>query len=418
MPVLAINGGIPVRERPFPAWPVTDKSDADAVAEAVLGGNWSHFDGPNLLEFEREFSALQDCKYGIACNGGTAALEIALRAAGVGAGDVVIVPAYTFVATAVAVLRAGAAPVFCDVEEDTFNIDVASAEGCVTERTTAILPVHYGGRAFDVDAIDWLVGNYGLKVVEDACHGWGASWRNRGLGSLGDAAGFSFQANKNLTSGEGGFVTSNDDEIAEVASRIRHGGDGEKAGKPLVLPGNFRMSEIQAALLRSQLRRLPEQNRVRMENAEYLSDRLEELAGIRVLRRDPDVTKSSIHVYLARYISEEFEGLSRETFINAVEAEGIPVRSGYRAPLQEYALFAGDVGSLHGESGYSIASPNGAIAYSKMETPVASRLCANEAVTLSQSVFLGPREDMDSIVEAIAKVRENAGELVGAGKPV
>ena len=178
------------------------------------------------------------------------------------------------------------------------------------------------------------------------------------------------------------------------------------------------MSEVQAALLRSQMRRLPEQNRVRMENAEYLSDRLAEISGIRVLTRDPDVTRSSIHVYLARFISEEFEGLSRDSFIKAVEAEGIPLRTGYRAPLQEYALFAGGMDFPQGENWYSNAALNGGVGYSGMETPVASRLCSEEAITLYQSVFLGPRADMDSIVEAIAKVRENIGELIGAGTTV
>ncbi len=414
MPVLAINGGTPVRERSFHPWPVPDQSDADAVAAAVLSGEWSHVTGPNLRAFEREFADLQGARFGITCNGGTTALEIALRAAGACVGGEVIVPTYTFVATAVAVLRAGLTPVFCDVEEDTFNIDVTSAEACVTDRTRAIMPVHYGGRAVDMDAVYRLAAKHELKIVEDACHGWGASWRNRGLGSLGDAAGFSFQASKNLTSGEGGFVTANDEEIADIASRIRRGGDGEKAGRSVVFPGNFRMCEIQAALLRSQMRRLPEQNRVRMENAEYLTDRLSEVDGIRVLKRDPDVTKSSIHVYLARFVSDEFEGLSRDSFIEAVNAEGIPIRAGYKAPLQEYELFSRGIESLQGGNGYSNWSPESSVDYSKMETPVARRLCLEEVITLSQPVFLGPRSDMDSIVEAIAKVRENVGELIGA----
>ena len=129
------------------------------------------------------------------------------------------------------------------------------------------------------------------------------------------------------------------------------------------------MSEIQAALLRSQMRRLPEQNRVRMENAEYLTDRLSELGGIRVLKRDPDVTKSSIHVYLARFISDEFEGLSRDSFIEAVNAEGIPLRTGYKAPLQDYELFSSGIESVQSGNGYSNWAPDGNVDYSNMETP-------------------------------------------------
>lgn len=409
---LALNGGDPVRERPFHPWPVADQSDVDAVAGAIRGGDWSHLTGPNIRAFEFEFAAKQDARFGIACNGGTAALEIALRAAGVKPGDEVIVPTYTFVATPVAVIHAGAIPVFCDVEEDTFNIDVAAAKAAMTARTTAILPVHYGGRAADVEAILALARKRGLIVIEDACHGWGAKWRNRGLGSLGQAAGFSFQASKNLTAGEGGFVTTNDSGIAEVAARIRRGGDGEAEGKPAVLPGNYRMSEIQAALLRNQLLRLDEQNRVRMANAEYLSDRLSKIPGFRVLRRDPDVTHSSVHVYLWRFISEEFEGLSRKLLVEALRAEGIPVGTGYRAPLQEYQLFAQAPDWL-ARAGLAAGGDRASIDYSRVRTPVADRLCKLEALALSQSVFLGARADMDDIIAAVAKIREHAGELAG-----
>ena len=411
MPRLAIRGGTPVRDMPFHPWPVADRSDVEAVGAAILSGDWSHVDAPNILAFEREFAELQDAAFGVACNGGTTALEIALRSAGIGPGDEVIVPTYTFAATAVAVLQVGAVPVFCDVEEDTFNIDVASAAACVTEHTAAVMPVHYGGRAADMDAVGALAKRSGLKIIEDACHGWGASWRDRGLGSLGDAAGFSFQASKNLTCGDGGFMTTNDPEIADLAGRIRRGGDGEAPGQAVVLPNNYRMSEVQAALLRSQLRRLEEQNRVRMENADHLTQALAEIPGIAVLKRDPDVTKSSVHVYLARFLSEDFEGITRETFIEAMQAEGIPIRAGYKAPLQEYELFAKAPESLPGGHPFTSSAYAGSADYAAMSTPVAARLCSREVLNLFQSVFLGPRSDMDSIIEAVGKIRENAGEL-------
>ena len=136
------------------------------------------------------------------------------------------------------------------------------------------------------------------------------------------------------------------------------------------------------------------------------------------MKRDPDVTKSSIHVYLARFVSDEFDGISRDSFLEAVNAEGIPLRTGYKAPLQEYELFSGGLESIQGGNGYSSWAPDGGVDYSAMETPVASRLCLKEAIALSQPVFLGPRSDMDSIVEAIAKVRANVGELIGAGATI
>ena len=140
-------------------------------------------------------------------------------------------------------------PVFCDVEEDTFNIDVASAEQAITEHTTAIMPVHWGGRAADMEGVLRLAENHGIKVVEDSCHGWWASWRGRGLGSIGFSGGFSFQASKNLTAGEGGFVTTSDDEAAEVARHMMWAGAGDREGKTSVLGSNYRMSQISAALL-------------------------------------------------------------------------------------------------------------------------------------------------------------------------
>ena len=411
MPKLAVNGAAPVRDRAFHAWPVADRSDVEAVGQAILSGDWNHVTGSNIRAFETEFAELQDAKFGVACNGGTTALEIALRIAGVVPGDEVIVPSYTFIASALAVLNVGAVPVFCDVEEDTFNIDPASAEAAITEYTTAIMPVHFGGRAAAMGPLTATAKLRGLKIVEDACHGWGAKWRGQGLGSLGFSGGFSFQASKNLTAGEGGFVTTNDPDAADLAARIRRG-YSEAEGKPVVMGNNYRMTEIQAALLRSQMRRLPEQNRVRMANAEYLTDGLSELPGIHVLRRDPDVTHSSTHVYLFRFVSEEFEGLPRSRFVEALRAEGIPAGTVYRAPLQEYQLFAGIPGTLPGGGPLGWGRYKGSADYTKMRTPVCDRLCKAEAIGLSQNVFLGPRGDMDDILEAAGKIRANVGELI------
>ena len=387
----------------------------------MLSGEWSHFTGPNLLAFEREFAELQGARFGVACNGGTTALEIALRAVGAGVGGEVIVPTYTFVADACggAASRPGGR-VFCDVEEDTFK-HRRSFGGSVRNQphpgdTASALP---GGRAVDMDGVYGLAAKHDLKIVEDACHGWGASWRDRGPGSLGDAAGFSFQASKNLTSGEGGFVTANDDEIADIASRIRHGGDGEKAGRPVVFPGNFRMSEIQAALLRSQMRRLPEQNRTRMENAEYLTDRLSEIDGIRVSE-----ARSRRHEVFDSRIPRPGSSPTNLTEFREIPSWRPSTRREYpfglvtRRRCRSMSFSQADSNPFKAGNGYSNWAPDGGVDYSAMETPVASRLCLKEAIALSQPVFLGPRSDMDSIVEAIAKVRANVGELIGAGTTI
>lgn len=412
MPVLAINGGAALRDREFHRWPVGDPTDVAAVGETILSGKWFATRGPNVEAFEQAFAAHQGAKYGIAVNGGTTALQVALRAAGVVPGDEVVIPSYTFVATALGVLNVGAVPVFCDVEEETFNIDVASAERAITEHTTAIMPVHWGGRAADMDGVLRLAENRRLKVVEDSCHGWGASWKGRGLGSIGFSGGFSFQASKNLTAGEGGFVTTSDDEAAEVARHMMWAGAGDREGKTSILGSNYRMSQISAALLLNQLKRLDEQNRVRMSNSIYLSDALDEMDGFRSVPRDLDVTVDSVYQYLFRYKRDEFEGLPRETFVEALKAEGVPVGLGYARPLQDYPLLADIPDSMPGGHPFTSGCYKGSVDYSTLETPVTERLCKQESLTLPSNVFLGPRSDVDDVIAALEKVRNNVEELL------
>ena len=413
MSVLAINGGSPLRERPFHPWPVGDPTDVEAVRQTILYGDW-YAGGANVKAFEEEFAAHQGAKFGIAVNGGTPALQVALRAVGVVPGDEVIIPSYTYVATALALLNVGAVPVFCDVEEETFNMDVDSAAAVVTDLTTAIMPVHWGGRAADMEGVLALASERGIKVVEDACHGWGGSWRNRGLGSIGDSAGFSFQASKNLTGGEGGFVTIADKEAAEIAHLLRWAGSGEREGKPAILGGNHRMSQIVAALLHNQLRRLDEQNRARMANADYLSDALDELDGFRSVPRHPDVTMNTNYQYMFRYKRDEFEDLPREKFAEAMKAEGIPVGLGYRKPLQEYDLFTGIPDSLPGGHPFTSGAYKGSMDYSEVDTPVTDRLCKEEVLTLPGDPLLGPRSDIDDVIDALFKVRSNVSEFAEA----
>jgi dTDP-4-amino-4,6-dideoxygalactose transaminase len=411
MPVLAINGGSALRDRPFHRWPVGDPTDVAAVGKTILSGDWFASKGMNVAEFEEAFAAHQGAKHGVAVNGGTTALQVALRAAGILPGDEVIVPSYTFVATALGVLNIGAVPVFCDVEQETFNIDVASAEDAITEHTTAIMPVHWGGRAADMEGVLNLADNRRLKVVEDSCHGWGASWRNRGLGSIGFSGGFSFQASKNLTAGEGGFVTTSDDEAAEIAHHLMWAGSGSREAKTAVLGSNYRISQISAALLLNQLKRLDEQNRVRMSNAIYLSDALDEMDGFRSVPRHEDVTVDSVYQFLFRYNRTEFEDLPRETFVEAINAEGVPVGLGYARPLQEYPLFADIPESMPGGHPFTSGCYKGSVDYSNLETPVTDRLCKLEGLTLPSNVFLGPRSDVDDVIAAFDKVRKSAREL-------
>src|SRR5579871_1174348 len=204
METLALEGGAPVRDtqiRPWPTWPIYNTTEERALLDVLHSGRWWYVEGDQGVAVEAEFAAFQDARFGVACTNGTPALEIALRALGIGCGDEVIVPPYTFVATAGAVLTVSATPVFVDIEGDTLNIDPAQIEAAITPRTRAIIPAYIAGRPADMDAILEIARRHNLRVIEDAAQAHGAEWRGKHVGALGDLGTFSFQASKNLNSG-------------------------------------------------------------------------------------------------------------------------------------------------------------------------------------------------------------------------
>ena len=177
-------------------------------------GAW--YNSSKCQAFEETFAAFQDAKYGIACTGGTVALEMICRGAGIGVGDEVITSAYTFIGTCSGILKAGATVVFCDIDPDTNNLDVAEVESLITDRTKGIMPVHFGGLACDLQRLLDIAERHNLVILEDAAHGWGSTYRDRGLGSWGLASGFSFQQSKNMTGGDGGIALTNDEAVADA----------------------------------------------------------------------------------------------------------------------------------------------------------------------------------------------------------
>ena len=408
MGVLAINGGEPVRRKPFPSWPVYGEEELNALREVLESGFWG-IGGKKKEEFEREFAAYHDAKYGVAVTSGTAALELALRAAGVGAGDEVIVPAYTFLATASAVITVNAIPIFVDIDPETYCIDPDEIEKAITDRTKAVIPVHIGGCPADMDRIVEIAEEHDLYVIEDAAQAHAAEWRGRKVGAIGDMGCFSFQSSKNVTSGEGGIILTNSQELYEKLWSLHN--CGRQRNKPwyihYILGGNYRMTEFQAAILLAQLKRLNEQTIKRNENAEYLSKRLEEIGGVEPQRRDPRVTKHAYHLFIFRYDEKEFKGLPRDRFIEALKAEGIPCSPGYTTPLHRMP-FLKSIGKcplscpLYGKS----------INYSDVRLPVTERACSREAVWFKQSTLLGTKEDMDDIVRAVKKIKDNIDELL------
>ena len=394
---LAINGGKPVRTEPFPAWPVFDEREIEAVTEVVRSGNWGCLAGDKVHQFERAFADFQQAKHGICVVNGTAALQIAMRAIGVGSGDEVITTSYTFIATPNAALSLGAVPVFVDIDPDTYLIDATKIEAAITERTKAILPVHIFGCPADMDAILDIGRRHNLAVVEDACQAWGAEWNGRRVGALGHLGAFSFQMSKNITAGEGGIIVTNRDEIEEIVWSLHNVGR-RKGGlwyEHVRLGWNYRLTEWQGAILLVQLTRLPEHMAIRDRNAAYLLSELREIPGVRPLKVDTRVTRHAWHVFMMRYDAEAFGGMHRNDFIKALTAEGIPCAPGYTPLTHSEAI-------LDGLRRLGIEEP-------PRPCPQAERVCREEAAYLAQNVLLGTKRDMDSIVEAIAKIQRAVG---------
>lgn len=424
---LALNGGPKLRETPFPSWPIVEERDVEAVAEVVRSGKWGRLGGGGgkTREFEQRFAAYQDCRFGLTVSSGTAALEVALVTAGVEVGDEVIVPPYTFMATATACLQVGAVPIFVDIDPRTYNLNPSLIEAAITPKTRAIIAVHFGGLPADLDAINAIARRHNLRVVEDAAHAHGGKHSRGMLGSLGDVAGWSFQASKNLTSGEGGCVTTNDDAIYARAllyhdlwrGGIRHESDEDYAPDHVTFPvasWNYRMTEFCGAILLSQLDRLEEWAARRAENAAYLARRLAEVEGLANVRVDPFVVRNALHLFLFKYQNPEgFKGIPRALLIEALRAEGIPVSGGYFCPLYKHPVFQNALtGSL--SRGFPLTSGyyGGSLDYRDVSCPEAERLCAEETLWLGQSLFLGSTKDLDDVVDSFLKIRENADELL------
>lgn len=411
--MLALSGGAPVRTRPFPSWPVWDHTDEEALLEVLRSGMWG-LGGSKVPEFENRFAAYHGAKYGVAACNGTVTLQVALTALGVGPGDEVIVPGYTFVATGAAVLHVGAIPVIVDIDPDTYNIDPEAVRSATTPRTKCIIPVHVGGNPADMDAIMALAEEHGIAVLEDAAQAHGARIGGRGVGSIGHIGSFSFQATKNLNAGEGGILITDDEELAALCRAYRNCGRFGGAREP-VLGWDFRLTEFQAGLLLSQMNRLEEQTRRRDENGRYLAEQLRTVPGIRPLKRLDSVERHAYHLFIFRFSAEEW-GVSLDLFIEALAAEGIPCSRGY-VPLYRDPLFV--------TSGQSCPAawpglPNSLEqrAYRRMHLPNAER-ASEEAVWIPHYVLLGSRDDMDDVVEAVRKLynhREALAKARGSGK--
>jgi dTDP-4-amino-4,6-dideoxygalactose transaminase len=401
---LALLGGTPIRTKAWPSWPVFGKEEEEAVVRVVRSGKWGKLDGEEVVRFEKRFAEYCGVKHGIACVNGTVTLRIALLAAGIQAGDEVIVPPYTFLATATAVVEANAVPVFVDVERETFNIDPVEIEKAITPRTRAIICVHLGGLPCDMDRIMGIARKYKLVVIEDAAHAHGSEYKGRRVGSIGDMGSFSFQSSKNLNSGEGGLLVTNDDGFGEKCRSIHNCGriTGGAWYEHHVISANYRLGEFQGAILNAQLDRLEEQNARRDGNGLYLDQKLSKVPGVNVQKRDGACTRNGYHLYLFR-LDREVWGVSRERVIEALGAEGVPVSGGYVVPLYKQPLFK--------NRAFGPYAGAGKMEYGELNLPNVEAICGGEGAWIYQSVLLGERGDMDDIVRGFEKVYAQRGAL-------
>lgn len=409
MAKLAINGGEKTINRPLgKKWPIWDETEEQALLEVLHSGIWwrGGYRGEEkgkVSAFEDAFGAYQDAKYAVAVTNGTTALECALKSAGVEAGDEVLVPALTFVASATAIALVNGIPVFVDVDPGTFNIDPDAMEAAITPKTKAAVVVHNGGYPADMDRIHAIAQRHGIVVVEDAAHAHGSEWRGKRVGALSGLGTFSFQALKTITSGEGGMVVTNDETLAEKAFSFHN--IGRVVGRPFYefhrLASNLRMTEWQAAILLAQLTRLDEQIETRERNIRYLAEGLREIDGVNPIERDERVTRWSFYYWNLLYDMEGFEGVARDTFLEALRAEGVPMGvGGHGRPIYRNPIF---------ETMETIAGVP--VDFSDVHCPQAEHVFANVALSIPHPTFLGDREDMDLILEAIRKVRANVDEL-------
>jgi len=405
---LALNGGKKSKTKPFPIWPQFDDAERKALSEVLESRVWWRTPGTRTLAFEREFANFHGAKHAIAVTNGTAALEVTMSALGVGPGDEVIVPDFTFVATASAVLYAGALPVTVDVSPDTYCIDPQLAEAAVTPRTKAIVAVHMGGHPADLDVLSELASKKGIALIEDSSHAHATEWKGRRIGSFGIAGTFSFQSSKLMTAGEGGIVVSNDDNFERLARSVHDCGrmPGEWFYSHYINGSNYRLSEWQGAVLSAQLTRLDAQTQKRHCNARLLDKLLSQIPGITPQKLDPRCTRNGQYAYIFHVDLTQFAGASTEKLIEAMNAEGIPNQASY-PPVHALGVFQ------NGEYRKRLCGTQAKESHPflKAEYPV-TRRAAWETIWIPQPALLGDEEDMHEIAAAWTKIQKHARELV------
>jgi len=410
MKVLAINGGKAEVKKDYVwhKWPDVDKKDEKGLVKVLYSGKWCKLFPGNVSEqFEKAWSKYQGAKYSLTAANGTVTLVLALRALGVKIGDEVITTPITFIATVSAISEVGAIPVFAEVDGETGQITAEGIEAVITKRTKAVMGVHYGGYPFDLDKVKAVCKKHKLFLIEDCAHAQGTEWRGIGAGAHGDFGSFSFQETKSLAAGEGGVVTTNNKKLFDMAGLISN--IGRMPGKPgylhYILSSNYRLSEFQSAILLTQLDKFKKQQEKREENANWLREHLSPL-GLLPLREDKRITRRGFYFMVLRYQKEMFGGVSKETFLKAAKAEGLPIAGGYGVALYRNPCF--NKASL--KKIYPDFMLKNLPDFEKMNMPVAEKF-NSEQITIPQTLLLCSIDKLKKVVEVINKIQENVQEL-------
>jgi dTDP-4-amino-4,6-dideoxygalactose transaminase len=319
----------------IPKWPLSGARERQLLDEVLSSDQWGGFH-PIVARFEREFAAFQHCKFGLTAANGSVTLEMALEALGIGDGDEVIVPAISFIATATAVSRVRATPVFVDVEPYTFNIDPDRVGEAIGPKTRAIIAVHFGGPMANMDALMDIANTRGIPIIEDAAHAHGSEWRGKRAGSFGVIGSLSFQNGKVMTAGEGGILLSDDEALIDRAREIQNTGrrKGEGFFFHYTLGSNYRITALQCAVLIAQLERLPEQNARRKRNVDALRSSLADIANLR-FQAVPDAAAVHTNYLLLGRISG-----NRNAFHKILTGQGFPCTPFYPHTLYQNPLYA------------------------------------------------------------------------------
>lgn len=409
----ALLGGKPVHSQAWPSWPQEGPADEEIILKALREKRWCYLrHGAHFCkDYEKQLRDDYDGAHIMLTNAGTTALHTCLCAMDVGPGDEVLVTGESFIATMQAILNAYALPIFVDVDPATGLMDPGLMEKAITPHTKAIMPVHLYGASCDMDAIMTIAKNYQLKVIEDACQSPYVEWKGRKLGTIGDCGAVSFNVWKTLGCGEGGFVVTTSDEVAQACDAFRNNGRTTMSKKGF-MGMNYRPTEFQAALLLTQTKRYKEQAPIRRKNAEYLDRGLGQIPGLSPLKVHPQTKYHNYYNYHMRYHAEAMNGLSVDQFTRALRAEGIPCSS--RADA--------DIMSQHHSLDRLLQSRH----FRKCCTPEqlkrcdASRKCPQaldlkqSQVMLNQYMLLGSQSDMDDILNAMSKIQRHAAALAKA----